>query len=147
MWYSNERKNRQLENGQLLKASVVLAAITFITTLLIPVYGLVLMLLSPSNTDIEWILLNLSLQLFAFIVKPELILMVYLFRQNKGEDAASCKIRKTTKLYFALWIFMVIVMLIANLTDSGVASQWFGCNEGAQVEAGDLSEWSTEDDL
>ena len=38
-------------------------------------------------------------------------------------------------------------MLFSNLTDAGVISGWFGEIGGADVEAGDWSEWETEEDM
>ena len=42
-----------------------------------------------------------------------------------------------------LWIALTVAMLLADLTQNGMLSQWFGIG-GADLEAGDWSEWGTE---
>ena len=128
----------------LLKTTIILAVISFVSTLLLPLYGMFLMLLSPANVDMTWMLFVFGSQLMSFVIKPELIVMIYLFRKSKEcEDDVHTRIRKAGKIYFALWTVLVVVMLLADLTQNGVLSQWFGIG-GADVEAGDWSEWETE---
>ncbi len=146
VWYKNTGAELQLEDDKLLKTAMILAAISFASVLVLPLYGLILWLLSPNNVDSTWMMFVFGSQLISFVMKPELVVMVYLFRKSKGrEEAVYRKIRKTTKLYFVLWILLVAVMLLADLMQNGMLSQWFGSGD-AGVEAGDWSEWETEEE-
>lgn len=144
VWNKNAMAESPLDDDVLLKTTIILAVISFVSTLLLPLYGMLMMLLSPANVDMTWMLFVFGSQLMSFVIKPELIVMVYLFRKSKGcEDDVHTRIRKAGKIYFALWTVLVVVMLLADLTQNGVLSQWFGIG-GADVEAGDWSEWETE---
>lgn len=147
VWYKNTGAELQLEDDKLLKTAMILAAISFASVLVLPLYGLILWLLSPNNVDSTWMMFVFGSQLISFVMKPELVVMIYLFRKSKGrEETVYRKIRKTTKVYFVLWILLVAVMLLADLMQNGMLSQWFGSGD-AGVEAGDWSEWETEDDV
>lgn len=139
VWLWNEKRKALLSNNKLLTVGIVLAAISSFDIAWVILYGL--------SAELEWLLLNLSLQLFVFVLKPEMVVMIYLFKNSKKKELGYKKVRVVTIVYFVLWTMLVAVMLFANLTDSGVISGWFGDFGGADVEAGDWSEWTTEDDV
>lgn len=142
IWHA--KSESQIADEKLLKTAVILAAISFVAVLALPLYGVILYVLSSSNVDFAWMMFVFGSQLFSFIIKPEMIVMIYLFRKSKDRDEATySKIHKTTKVYFMIWALLAVLMLSADLIQNGMFSQWFGIGD-AGVEAGDWSEWETE---
>lgn len=145
VWYA--KSESQIDDEKLLKMAVILAAISFVAILALPLYGVILYVLSSSNVDFAWMMFVFGSQLFSFIIKPEMIVMIYLFRKSKDRDEATySKIHKTTKVYFMLWALLAVLMLSADLMQNGMFFQWLGIGD-AGVEAGDWSEWETEEDV
>ncbi len=139
VWFWSEKRDVQLDTNKLLTVGIVLAIISFLNVVAVALYGL--------SAGLEWFLLNLSLQLFFFIIKPEIVVMIYLFKNSKKKELGYKKVRTVTMVYWVLWIILIAIMLCANMTDSGVISGWLGDFVGADIEAGDWSEWETEETL